>query len=264
MSASSYLKLRHWIALGVSGGLGLLPTAGAAVVVNSFQNIAPDGGAEHDPHDPSASGSPDQFSASGSDLVEGMTATVTYTGGSGSTTNEASAGESAWTDGSISTVYAVGGPDGNATDHAAYGTVDATVGGVDIDTLATFDLGGLYNLSRIDVFMGWNDSGRDDSSFNVLVSDDGASFSQIASYLKPADNTGDITTPVTNLHRVVDDGSADIAGGVRYVRLHFTDADNGFAGMAEVDVTGTVVPEPGSLALFGLGGLLVARRRRAR
>ena len=32
-------------------------------------------------------------------------------------------------------------------------------------------------------------------------------------------------------------------------------------GVAAV-LTGTVIPEPGSLALLGLGGLLIARRRR--
>ena len=33
-------------------------------------------------------------------------------------------------------------------------------------------------------------------------------------------------------------------------------------GLAEVQFGGTLVPEPGSLALLGLGGLLIARRRR--
>jgi|GEM_PF-3788969 len=245
--------------------LGIPGPAEGAVVVNHFKNVAPGGGAVHDPHDPSSSGAPDLLSASSSDLAQGLTATVTYTGGSGSTMEEESAGESVWTNGSLATVYAEGGAGGNAVDHAAYGTLNATVGGSDIDAFVTFDLGASFNLSQIDVFLGWNDSGRDDSSFLVFVSTDNVAFSQIASYDKGGDDTGAITTPVTNLHRVVDDGGGDIAGGVRYVQLQFTDADNGYAGMVEVDVFGSPVPEPASVAFLGLGGLaLLGRRRRQR
>ena len=237
-------------------------SARAAVVVSSFTNVAPGGGAVHAVHDPSAAGSPDLIAASAADLVHGMAATVTYTGGSGSTTLEQSAGESAWTDGSISTVYAEGGGGGDAIDHAAYGTVQATVGGGDIDVLVTFDLGGLHDLTQVDVFTGWNDSGRDDSSFNLLVSADNVTFTPIAAYLKPADNTGVFGTPVTNLHRIADDGAGDIATGVRYVQLQFTDADNGYAGLAEIDVFGTAVPEPSVVLLGGIGLLGLLRRRR--
>jgi hypothetical protein len=263
-SKLSYFKLRHIVALGASSCLAISSVADAAIVVNSFQNIAPDGGGVHDPHNPSSSGAPDQFSASGSDLAEGLSATVTYTGGTGTTTNEGSAGESVWTDGSISTVYPEGGPGGDAIDHAAYGTVDGRVGGAALDTLVTYDFGGFYNISQIDVYLGWNDSGRDDSSFNILVSADNIGYSQIGAYTKPADNTGAFTTPVTNLHRVIDDGSANIAEDIRYVQLQFTDADNGFAGLTEVDVMGTAVPEPSVPALFGLAGLLAFIRRRGR
>jgi hypothetical protein len=240
----------------------LAGTARAAVVINSFTNVAPGGGAVHSVHDPSASGTPDLITASAADLVNGMTATVTYTGGPGSTTLEQSAGQAVWTDGSISTVYAEGGPGGDSVDHAAYGTVQATVGGGDIDVFVTFDLGSLHDLTRVDVFTGWNDSGRDDSSFNLLVSPDNVTFTAIAAYLKPADNTGAFGTPVTNLHRITDDGAGNIASAVRYVQLQFTDADNGYAGLLEVDVIGSPVPEPSVVLLGGWGLLGLLRRRR--
>jgi hypothetical protein len=249
-------------ALWATAAIALAGTARSAVVINNFSNVAPGGGAVHDVHDPSVAGSPDLIAASAADLVQGMTATVTYTGGTGSTTLEQSAGESVWTDGSISTVYAEGGGGGDAIDHAAYGTVQATVGGGDIDVFVTFDLGSLHDLTSVDVFTGWNDSGRDDSSFNLLVSADNVTFAPIAAYLKPADNTGAFGTPVTNLHRISDDGAGNLATGVRYVQLQFTDADNGFAGLAEIDVFGTAVPEPSVVLLGGIGLLGLLRRRR--
>ncbi len=264
MTHLNRFRLMGLIAAGGVAGFTLTSTVQAAAVVNTTVNIAPDTGAVHDPYDPATDVSAfgPALAASGSDLVEGLTAAVTYTGGSGSTTTEGSAGEPAWTDGSLATVYAEAGPGGDATDHAAYGIVTATVGGVDIDTFVTFDLGGLFNLSQVDVFTGWNDSGRDNSSFNLLASADGVTYNNIASFLKGQDDTGAIGEPVTNRHSVVDDGAADIASAVQFVQLHFTDADNGYAGLVEVDVFGQPVPEPGSMALLALGGALAIRRRR--
>lgn len=256
-------RLTGMIAASGIAGLALAGTAQAAAVVTTTTNIAPEGGAVHAPYDPATdvSDSGPAMSASGSDLVQGMIATVTYTGGTGSTTAESSAGESAWTNGSLATVYAEAGSGGDAIDHAAYGTVTATVGGAEIDTFVTFDLGGLFNLSQVDVYTGWNDSGRDDSSFNLLVSADGVTYSSVVSYDKGGDNTGAFSEPITNRHNIIDDGGADLASSVQFVQLHFTDADNGFAGLVEVDVFGQAVPEPGSMALLGLGGLLAMSRR---
>ena len=109
---------------------------------------------------------------------------------------------------------------------------------------------------------GWNDSGRDDFSFNLLVSPNGVDFAQIASYGKGSDNTGQITVPITSLHSITDDGAANIASGMQYVQLQITDADNGFAGLVELDVFGTVVPEPASFVLWGLAGLAFAILRK--
>ena len=238
-------------------------TASAAVIINNSQNVAPDGGAVHESYDPSVAGSPDLLSASSTDLIQGLLPSIVYTGGTGTTTFESCGGEANWTNGSLTTVYAQGGSGGDDVDHATYGSVTATVGGYDVDTFVTYDLGALYNVSQVDVFMGWNDSGRDDSSFNLLVSRYGDTFTQIAAYDKGGDNTGSIGTPITNLHSVVDDGGASIGKSVQYVQLQFTDADNGTAGMVEVDVFGAAVPEPSTvalLALAGVAGLFVRRK----
>ncbi len=141
----------------------------------------------------------------------------------------------------------MGGNAGDAIDHAGYASVNS-------GDLVTYNLGGLYNLSQVDVFSGWNDSGRDDFSFNLLVSSDGVAFSQIATYLKLVENnTGAINEPITSLHSIADDGGADIASAVQYVQISVFNADNNWAGIAEVDVFGSrVVPEPSSISLLGL------------
>jgi hypothetical protein len=250
-------RLRASLATAAVATLCLAGSATAAITVTSLTDIAPAGVA-------GASYTPTTFTASSTDLVQGMTAAVTYTGpgGAGSTTNESSAGVSAWTNGSLTTVYATSGAVNDAANHAAYGTVGAQTGTAQRFVFVTYDLGSFYNLSQVNVFTGWNDSGRDDSSFNVLVSTDNLTFSTIATYTKGPDNTGAITTPVTNLHSVADDGSASIATGIRFVQIQFTDADNGYAGVSEIDVLGTAVPEAGSTVLGLLGGLLLIRRKR--
>ncbi|WP_442484984.1 hypothetical protein [Aeoliella sp. SH292] len=223
------------LTLGVFASVALTTTASAVVVINNSQNIAPAGGAVHAVHDPASAGTPTLLSASSSDLAQGLTAAVTYTGGTGNVQIEMAAGVSAFTNGSITTVYNESGPNGNAIDHAAYGAVHGTT---TINSFVTFNLGALYDLTRVDVFLGWPDSGRDDSSFILRASTDGVNYANLATYTKGPDNTGAITTPVTNLHSVVDSLGADMAPAIQYVQLQFTDADNGYAGLAEVDIFG--------------------------
>ena len=124
------------LTLGVFATVALATAANAVVIINNSQNIAPAGGAVHAPHNPASSGTPTLLSASSSDLVNGLTGTITYTGGVGNVMNEQSAGVSAWTNGSLATVYNQTGGDGDAIDHAAYGVVTATVS---IDSFVTFN-----------------------------------------------------------------------------------------------------------------------------
>lgn len=233
--------------------LAIGSAANAAVVVTNVQDVAPAGGNPGDPYTPSA------FTASSSDLLSGLTPlSVT-----GNTTQEGAVGVSTWTNGSIATLYAKQPNTGqNLIDnHVPYGTVTANPG-TGATTQVVYDLGGLYNLSSADVFAGWNDSGRDLFSFTLEASADNVNYSTIGSFAKNGDNTGAITTPVTTKIDLVDDGGAAIANGARYVRLTVNDADNGYAGMVEFDVNGTPAPEPGSLAVLGLGAVMMMRRRR--
>ncbi len=224
------------LALGIFSTVAFTSQANAVVVVNSFKNIAPAGGAVHAPHNPASAGGPDLLSASSSDLAQGLTATVAYTGGTGNPNIEEAGGIARWTDGSLATVYNEPGGGGNAIDHAAYGAVHGNPTG--INTFVTFDLGALYNLTQVDVFIGWPDSGRDDASFILRASTDGNNYANLLQYTKGQDDTGTHTSPVTNLHSFIDNAGGDLAPFIQYVQLQFIDADNGHAGLVEVDIYG--------------------------
>ena len=259
----SFAKRRSLVLSSLLGA-GLAASAHGAVLVDITTNVAPAGGAAHEVYDPATQGD-NLIPVSDTDLVQGLTAAVTYLGGQdesviNGTTRESSRGISAWTDGSISTVYAEGGPGGDAVDHEAYGTVATNADTVD-DVFVTFDMGAEFSLSKINVIMGWNDNGRAESSFNVLTSIDGTVFSEIASYTK-----GGIVTPndlpITHLFSIVDSVGDNIADNVRFVRLRFTDADNSHAGLVEVDVFGSPIPEPTCGILLGFAALGLLKRRR--
>ncbi|XAL99117.1 PEP-CTERM sorting domain-containing protein [Phycisphaeraceae bacterium D3-23] len=57
--------------------------------------------------------------------------------------------------------------------------------------------------------------------------------------------------------------SGTAAANEAYDRLRFANGDNGDLAIDALSVDISNVPEPGSLALLGLGGLMIARRRRA-
>lgn len=234
--------VRSFVAVSVVAGLSFAGAAQGAVTLTQTTDVAPSGGDVHEEYTP-------PFTVSSSDLAQGILGT-----GASNPMVEDSGGAATWTDGSITTVYKEDGTGGDAIDHAAYGAA------ADGDKI-TFDLGGLFNLSQIDVYVGWNDSGRDDLTFVLEVSSDNVSYSVLANHIGGPNNTGAIEEPITHRFRVLDDGGADIATGVRYVRLDIVEADNTYAGLTEVDVFG-VIPEPASMALLALGGLVLGARPR--
>jgi hypothetical protein len=232
----------------------LAPQAMAAVIVTNNAEAAPaPGGASFTP----------SYVVSETDLINGLLPTDS----AGDFTVEIAGGLPVLTDGAYGTITQPGGaPDRT---HGAFATVG---GGGGTGTFVTYTLDTATNplgfdITRIDTYSGWNDSGRDQQLFAVSYStvDDPGTFIDLAQgNFNP---TVPANTQSATLVTVTDDALAALASGVGMVRFDFTGPpapENGYVGYAELDVIGSpTVPEPATAGLLCVGALgLLARRRR--
>jgi hypothetical protein len=228
-------------------------TVHAAVVKTIETDKAPAGPFAGDPYNPPFANGP-----SATDLLNG--ALPSASSGDAGFQLETSKGLAALTDGSVATFY---GTQTAASNHTAYATAG---NGGGAGTTATYDLGGKYNLSSIVIFGGWNDAGRDEQNYDLQTSTDGVNFVTLASTgsVNPGIQGTD-TTPVSTRIAFTEDALANLASGVSHIRVNFLPVENGYTGYTEIDVFGTLIPEPGTMVLAGLAalGLAALRRRRA-
>lgn len=223
---------KHSLRLAVCAALFAGASNGAfgAVVANNEFNLAPTGGTG--PYTPTfPSGGP-----SSTDLLNGKLPSATV----GNFVQESSAGPVALTNGSVQTAYG----DGTATSaHAAY----ATAGN---GQSLTYALGGVFNLSQIVIYGGWNDGGRDGQHYDILTSTDaGLNYTLLTTFNNdpgqstPSPDPG----PVPVSHRVAftENALPNLATNVTHLKINFLGVENGYTGYTEIDVFGNQLFAPG-------------------
>lgn len=211
--------------------VSLMQSAHAVLQITAESDIAPAGGAVHDPFQPIFSGG----SVSDSDVLEGLLPVSSV----GNFAQEGAIGPIVLTNGSDSTVYPEGGPAGDAIDHAAYATVGLSAGGTEL----TYSLGGIYDVQELVVYGGWNDGGRDAQKYSVFTSDDGTNFDLLGTHDGGDGEAGG--DPIGWRVEFSDTLGADIADDITHLRFTFPLVENNFAGISEIDLFATLVNIPG-------------------
>jgi hypothetical protein len=146
---------------------------------------------------------------------------------------------------------------GTSTEYLLTGNNNRSVVTFTLDTSGANALG--YAITQIDFFHGWSDNGRDAMNFKIQYSTVSAPGTFLdygtSTYFDPSSNYG--------ISRITD-GTGTIATGVAAVRLSTPSVKNNWGGISEIDVIGTVIPEPASLGMLGAAAAAMLLRRRFR
>jgi hypothetical protein len=160
-------------------------------------------------------------------------------------------------DGNVGWTYAPGGGSGSAGDGSPnapswYGKPLGHTGTSNGDALAAGDY-------TIDFLHAWTYQGNPGTINVEAFAFDGSTETSLGTATVITLSSPVKTWTAGSHNFSVTTGSALIG---QDLRLRFTSPSSGYAGFDTITGDFEAVPEPGSLALLGLGGLLVARRRR--
>lgn len=194
------------------------------------------------------------YTVSSSDLLNGLAPSAS----AGNFTQEGTGGTPVLTNGTVANPITRDGDGAFQFSTFATAGTGTTSGGTSVEyTLPT-----AANITSIITYGGWQDGGRDQQHYTVAFATSvGGAFTDITTVnYNPPDPAGHPqTTRVT-----ITDSTGTLASNVKVLRFTFNATENGYSGYDEIDVAGTLVPEPASLVFLGVAGLgLLARRRRA-
>ena len=123
-------------------------------------------------------------------------------------------------------------------------------------TVMTFDLGGTFTVESVHL---WNYVHSNGSQWGVATVDISFSTDGGSNYGNLIDDLGVFTQPGDPIAAQTIGFSA--VSGVTHIKLDGITGHSSLTGISEIRF-GEAIPEPSSLALLGLGGLALLRRRR--
>ena len=164
-----------------------------------------------------------------------------------------------------------GGQHNSGANGVAWLSSGDAFGGEDTDPWVIFDLGATYTINSFHV---WNYN--ESAGGGLFTRGVNAVTVEYGTTLVGIDTVGGVSGTVAGITNfAIANGQNTYTGqafnaftpfNARYIKFDINSnhgGDNNFYGLSEVQFDGVLVPEPGSLALLGFGGLtLIMRRRR--
>ena len=130
------------------------------------------------------------------------------------------------------------------------------------DSIVDYLFGTPVNVTNVEFFM-YADWQRTSAYVDVSTTTDGGANWTLLHQVRQDESNGGSVNREYNAHTLFDD-AGDLASGINGIRFQFLGDGMGAdeSGYSEIDVNGTVVPEPATFSLAVLSLLLLGRRRR--